>query len=219
MGFTLLELLAVITIIAILAALLIPNVKSMQDRANGAKCSQRLKVLIQSTLLYVQDNDGCLPAALNAQNNLEGISVLNPYLGNRPKTQASSGDNVLPQWKSIWWCPGTPKATPDWVITTYGINMLLCGYNPPTINYPRHKVAGIDRPSKTAVFSCQCLNYITFSWYAFQNTPQAPTGQLADWHSGGCNIAFLDGHVMQNVIIKPNDPRYRWWNVNDPLAP
>ena len=214
-----LELLAVIAIIAILTALLIPNVKSMQDRANGTLCSQRLKTLVQSTLLYAQDNDGWLPAALNAQNNPEGINVLNPYLGNNPRTQPSSGSTSTPRWKSIWWCPGTPKTTPAWVETTYGYNMGLGGYNPPTIDWPRHRVGGIDRPSKTAVFDCQCSNYITFSWYAFQQTPQAPTGQLADWHSGGCNVAFLDGHVLQSVIIQPNDPRYRWWKVNDPQAP
>ena len=54
--FTLVELLIVIAIIAILAALLLPALQSARERGVGTNCAGRIKQFSQINLLYTDDN-------------------------------------------------------------------------------------------------------------------------------------------------------------------
>jgi prepilin-type N-terminal cleavage/methylation domain-containing protein len=60
-GFTLVELLVVIGIIAILIAVLMPALGKVRDQANGAKCSSNLRQMMMGALLFAQDHKGRLP--------------------------------------------------------------------------------------------------------------------------------------------------------------
>ncbi|MEM8734690.1 MAG: DUF1559 domain-containing protein, partial [Planctomycetota bacterium] len=63
-GFTLVELMVVISIIAILMGLLIPAVMSARESARAASCGNNLKNLWEATLQHVADNPrGFLPKA------------------------------------------------------------------------------------------------------------------------------------------------------------
>ncbi len=55
-GFTLIELLVVIAIIAVLAALLLPVVRSMHEKSNQTKCINQLRTWGQVFALYAADN-------------------------------------------------------------------------------------------------------------------------------------------------------------------
>lgn len=71
-AFTLIELLTVIAIIGILAAILIPVVGKVRDSAKGAQCTSNLRQWHQTWLLYAADNDDrAIPGNLNrdAQGN------------------------------------------------------------------------------------------------------------------------------------------------------
>ena len=61
-GFTLVELLVVLAIIAILTSILIPALAQAQDSARRVKCSGNLRNFGQSMHIYANENKGRLPA-------------------------------------------------------------------------------------------------------------------------------------------------------------
>lgn len=60
-GFTLLELLAVIFIIVIVAAILLPSMNRTGDRADNVRCGSNLRQIGQAILLYSNENKGAYP--------------------------------------------------------------------------------------------------------------------------------------------------------------
>src|SRR5690606_20277001 len=60
-GFTLVELLAVIAIIGVLAGILIPVVSHVRDSARASKCLSNMKQSGVAILLYAAENKGRLP--------------------------------------------------------------------------------------------------------------------------------------------------------------
>jgi prepilin-type N-terminal cleavage/methylation domain-containing protein len=75
-GFTLVELLVVIGIIALLIALLLPTLTSAREAANRVKCAGNLRAMGQFIYLFAKDHKGRVPESQDTPNS--GFGGWNP---------------------------------------------------------------------------------------------------------------------------------------------
>src|SRR5436190_1224974 len=76
-GFTLVELLTVIAIIAILIAILMPTLTRVRDNARLVQCQSNLRTIYMAAQLHANDHQGYLPASGWHWDPLGG--VVNPH--------------------------------------------------------------------------------------------------------------------------------------------
>jgi prepilin-type N-terminal cleavage/methylation domain-containing protein len=113
-GFTLVELLVVIGIIAILIALLLPTLGRAREQAKTVQCLSNLRQLATGTFLYIDAHKGKMVPYQYMDMNVTPAATLlwpqliTPYLKN----------------KMVWSCPNFPRDTgvPSANLTHYGIN-------------------------------------------------------------------------------------------------
>jgi prepilin-type N-terminal cleavage/methylation domain-containing protein/prepilin-type processing-associated H-X9-DG protein len=89
-GFTLVELLVVIGIIALLIAILLPALSKARSQARTVACGANLRSILQGMQLYVAQNKGYFPGGANSS----GAFLLAPG--------ASFNDNNCPEVCHIW---------------------------------------------------------------------------------------------------------------------
>ena len=189
-GFTLVEILVVIAIIGVLAALLFAVFSRAREKGRSASCQNNLRQIAIAMQQYVGDNDGAFPPIFSVINedpdnfkSLDWDGMINPYIKSR----------------AIFYCP-TNKAESSWVYT--GGNVAGYAYNNVDLNRldKKAKVFSGLRESKFDSLSDIVLNYdypIYVGDSSEYETIEASCGPqpLIDLHSGGANFSYGDGHV------------------------
>jgi prepilin-type N-terminal cleavage/methylation domain-containing protein/prepilin-type processing-associated H-X9-DG protein len=81
-GFTLVELLVVIGIIALLIAVLLPALKRAKEQANQVKCMAQVKQIVTSMMLYTTDNKGSFfyPPSIGDTYNANDMRPMGYYM-------------------------------------------------------------------------------------------------------------------------------------------
>jgi prepilin-type processing-associated H-X9-DG protein/prepilin-type N-terminal cleavage/methylation domain-containing protein len=228
-GFTLQELLVVATLIAILAAFLMPVLSGAREPARRARCATSLRQLALANMLYAQDHDGYfVPAAPRfyeedmrrwfGVRNREGRfeprdGPLVPYLRD---------GGVLRECPSFAPAVGFDAGTGGYVYNSIcvGGRAWWEGFRPEAFDKSARE-ADLACPAETAMFADGALDVGTgIAEYAFMTPPPAVAARIAGAfpfdpaihfrHGERANVVFADGHghALPRALSIPTSPVY-----------
>ncbi len=210
-AFTLIELLAVIAIIGVLAAIIIGSVSKIRDAARRTTCTSNLRQLGTAFNLYAADNRGLYPAPRQPDNNNPANKSSNPN-PQGDNWQAELGryvfrDQNVGQIKqygasvNIAHCPSydllftgiTQLAATNYKTAGYGMNFNMnvggSSLNASTVTRTtRFPAAAINYPAKTVLVGDSSDYHIgvdSSGWTTFANTdPSNANGKPDGYNSG-----------------------------------
>ncbi len=232
-AFTLVELLLVISIIAVLAALLLPALAAAQARGKRVTCLDNLKQSAVSFQMYTADNDGKL-----AQNYPLVETGTNSWvLGNMKVAADSTNQTLLRQGKfypyasqvALYRCPSDPSRTGDAPrVRSYSMNGWIGSRymeSYPRTNgfrtFVRDSELSAARPAKLWVIIDEHEASIDDAWFLVTMDDSRPFASFpATRHEGSYGLNFADGHTefyklhepeakMAEGEVSPNNPDWQ----------
>jgi prepilin-type N-terminal cleavage/methylation domain-containing protein len=112
-GFTLVELLVVIAVISILAALLLPVLAIAKDRAVRTKCLSNVKELNMGLIMYAHENNDLFPVAVGDDEPYDLPAFLTPQLLGHGATRDIMYDPGYPDFNNNNNWNDSPNVTRD----------------------------------------------------------------------------------------------------------
>jgi len=201
-GFTLVELLVVVSIIALMMSITLPALTRAQRNGEGVHCLANERQLMLAWLQYAMDADDrlCNPDALT--------SALRSYA----------------PMDEVYICKSVEDEN---ATSSYGISNTMGGEARDDVT-PYEKLHRVSRPSGRMVFvdvmaeaqSCfwPLLRYEeSWKWRPWSWPPSTNFQSMTARHNDGCNMAFADGHaeyrrwkdrrtlkLIKGLIAEPN---------------
>lgn len=122
-GFTIIELLVVISVIAVLVAMLLPAIKKARDRTRRAVCLNNQRQMVIALMGYMNEHNGWVPPGVRgaggSEKGYEGSFAFDQFiklhLGGRPDGYVYNGV-LFPNYVTdpmLYYCPSGPDPLSD----------------------------------------------------------------------------------------------------------
>jgi prepilin-type processing-associated H-X9-DG protein len=208
------ELLIVITVIALLLAVSMPVLSAVRQRARMMLCNSNQRQLLLSFTLYQQET-GVFPYGFSDQDlattmkkpaeGWVGIGIDKTgwwwfnYLQNISDTRLDKG--------SVVWCPsrnvGDPEDAQNLLCGNYGVNRSVCrdaqGFTSSAFSGDPLRAGQVKRPSATLLISDS--GYSLLSWMAAVDTGNPPfenPGRISSFYIPGLGLNHTRGELTGN---------------------
>lgn len=236
-GFTMVELLAVMAVVTVLAALLLPVLGRAKERVRGVQCLNNLRQWVQAFCLYADDS-AYIPREGHRRNGAVRVdnwanvydranadvwyNALPPYLGEPPASAYASlitGQRPRFYENRVFHCPSARFPAGIGVDNQASFSLVMNSKlimppaREPTCSIP---FASIQRPSDTVAFLEGRVNpsepMVDIGQLNYDlGQPSVFASRFAARHAGGGNLAFCDGHVafQSGPSVVERKGRYR----------
>lgn len=214
-GFTITELLVVILIILVLAAVIMPTITRMRDSATATGCASNMRQCITLATMFAAEQNGRLPRLHVTNGNL---------MGETGKTWLPVKERIVSNAGTSWWpdlittyteagtmisCPKlkepaknarTAGAPSELVPLGIGINYPYMAPDTPTDKWIR--LSTVPDQARVVWFT-DAAGEVTGDWKKRVEFPatgsclfRGTTGNaVMPRHGGKINVGFVDGHV------------------------
>lgn len=224
-GFTLLELLVTIGVIAVLAGLLLPALARAKGRAQATACLNNQRQLTLACLLYVGDYDDALPYNMGEdeikrlvaqgkylnwtssimnweldQDNIDSAKLtqggLGPYVGRVARVYKCPSDNVVSDLQArAGWSSRVRSMSMNAMMGDAG-EYSRTGANVNNPDYQQFfRLAQVPQPARLFVFIEEHPDSINDGYFLNKPDTREWTDLPASYHQGGANLTFADGHA------------------------
>lgn len=212
-AFTLTELLVVIAVIGILAAIIIPVVGNARSSALRSQCSTNIRQIAQGMLLYAAENKNRFPAQAAVEGNASYVWSYN-----------LTRSNLLPARFTGWYCPVHARNDPtleartsQWWTTEFPRSYTLCSplFDAASSGRVGKHVLSIPNPSRVFMLTewhnaSSTLNAHACSVAARDLISSNSLKLVTTTHADGArHYAFVDGHVAYLSLSDAN--RKEFW--------
>jgi len=215
-GFSLIELLVVIAIIAILAGMLMPTLAGAQRKAKSIQCLGNLRQISLATVMYAEDNGGCLPRSTHsagAYGQSPWGYAISGYLSRQ--TLAPSDPMWTNLLRSIYRCPLEQARTNEW---SYGKNVYP-ELSPSETGGPTWtRLEQIPHPTATILYAEKMggsmADHFMANFWSEGGQPEVDQNR----HRPKSNYALCDSHVESLEFKRTYDPERNIDNWNPATA-
>ncbi|MDD2709296.1 MAG: prepilin-type N-terminal cleavage/methylation domain-containing protein [Verrucomicrobiae bacterium] len=175
-GFTLTELLVVMVIVSMLAAMLLPAVKAVREQGRSAACVNNLRQMGNAFFMYLQDNDETVMG--------RGDNAHPPFWFNALKPCLNNNTNVFR-------CLSNPNHQFNFSCLSYGYNIYIQGNSADVTLFIRH--SSISKPA--AKYFLMDSDGDKSVDYLVSSALPPNIESVGTRHKNGANVLFFDGHV------------------------
>ena len=191
--FTLIEMLVVVGVIAILAALLLPAMNNAKNAAYSIRCKGNLKAAVNACLFYAIDRNGVLPPRQPWEKSYWINQIVPDYI-----------DHNLAAYKIFLDMPPAKYRLFSWAGMAYGMNFVgnvtpKYGSNGECYYYPRLvRLFAIQSPS-TQIYIADAATWTDYSFDKGNAYTLETWRRLHYRHPGlTANSAFVDGMLKRS---------------------
>lgn len=231
-GFTLIEVLVVVAIIALLVAILLPSLSAARRQAKTVACAVNLRTIGHALVYYLQANQDTMPPASGLGEAGGGFETLHKYIqkvsvsSTKYESQWLGGSPVV----DIPWflCPGDeiPHITsevehklPDGTVRKvayrlgYGLNPDLSYIELPD---PPNKPYGVLRKMSSVKYPSKIVSYCDAGndeisgdsrWVLKESNHIYNQTEFEIHHQTGGNFLYCDGHVSYHKALIHTPPQ------------